>query len=75
MAEVIPAPMAQAIKVQLTPLRFGRPKLKFEAPQVVLTFNSVRKRWTSSITWRPEVLIAPTGITKGSTTTSEAGIP
>ena len=45
------------------------------APQVVFTFSSVTRRRSSANTWRPAVPIAPIGITSGSTTMSEAGMP
>ena len=40
-AEVMPAPIIIGRKEALSPRRFGRPKEKFEAPQVVLTLSSV----------------------------------
>ena len=75
MADVIPAPMAIAMNAGFRPCRFGRPKLMLEAPQVVLTFNSVRRRRIRLMTCTPASAIAPTGITNGSTTTSQAGMP
>ena len=57
------------------PLRCGRPKLTFDAPQVVLTSSSVRSRRTRRITCTPVWLMAPIGITSGSTTMSQAGMP
>src|SRR5690606_26856903 len=45
-AEVMPAPISMERKAALRPCRFGSPKLKFEAPQVVLTFSSSRSRRT-----------------------------
>ena len=47
----------------------------FEAPQVVFTPNSSRRRRTNVNTCIPALPIAPTGITSGSTTISWAGIP
>ncbi|EKD59635.1 MAG: hypothetical protein ACD_54C01226G0001 [uncultured bacterium] len=47
----------------------------FEAPQVVLTPSSSRRRRTSANTCWPAEPIAPTGITSGSTTMSCAGMP
>jgi len=43
-AEVIPAPIAMLRKVALMPSRAGRPKLTFEAPQVVFTLSSFFSR-------------------------------
>ena len=43
-ADVIPAPIAIARNVPVTWCRLGRPKLTFEAPQIVLTFSSSRSR-------------------------------
>ena len=57
------------------PWRFGRPKEMFEAPQVVLTPSSSRRRRTSVKTWWPAVAMAPIGMTSGSTTMSWAGMP
>ena len=74
-ADVMPDAMAMVRKPLLMPSRAGRPKLMFEAPQVVLTLSSSRRRLTSRITCTPAWLIAPIGITSGSTTTSEAGMP
>ena len=59
----------------LRPVRFGSPKLTFEAPQVVLTRSSSCSRRSSRNTWRPAVPIAPIGITSGSTTTSSRRMP
>ena len=36
-ADVSPAPIAIARKAAFSPVRFGRPKLTFDAPQVVFT--------------------------------------
>ena len=75
MAEVMPAPITMARKLELSPCRFGRPKLMLEAPQVVLTFSSVRRRrirWNTALPAWPS---APIGITSGSTTMSECGMP
>src|SRR5688572_3995217 len=74
-AEVRPEAIAMVRKALLMPPRFGRPKLTLEAPQVVLTFSSSCSRRTSRMTWAPAWLIAPIGITSGSTTTSLAGMP
>ena len=74
-AEVRPEAIAMVRKALLMPPRFGRPKLTLEAPQVVLTFSSSCSRRTSRITWTPAWLIAPIGITSGSTTMSLAGMP
>ena len=74
-AEVIPDAMAMGRNAALIPSRFGRPKLTFDAPQVELTLSSSRKRPTSANTWRPAVAIAPIGMTSGSTTMSDAGMP
>ena len=71
----MPAVIAIGKKALLIPCRFGRPKEMLEAPQVVFTPNSSRKRRTSVKTCRPAVPIAPMGITSGSTTISCAGIP
>src|SRR5688572_3671348 len=67
-AEVRPEAIAMVRKALLMPPRFGRPKLTVEAPQVVLTFSSSCSRRTSRMTWAPAWLIAPIGITSGSTT-------
>ena len=75
MAEVMPAPMAMVRKAAFTPLRFGRPKLMLEAPQVVFTRSSSRKRRTRRMAWTPAWPTAPMGITKGSTTRSSLGMP
>ena len=69
MADVMPAPMAMVRNAPLMPLRLGRPKLILDAPQVVLTFSSSRSRLTMCMTCLPAILIAPIGITRGSTTT------
>ncbi len=74
-AEVIPDPIAIVRNAALMPLRFGSPKLTFDAPQEVLTLSSVRNRCTKRITCTPAWLIAPIGITSGSTTTSQDGMP
>ena len=55
--------------------RLGRPKLMFEAPQVVLTPSSSRSRRTIRKTCWPAVGIAPIGMTSGSTMTSSRGMP
>ena len=75
MADVIPAVMAALMNAALSPFLFGNPKLRFDAPHVVFTRSSLRSRRTSSSTWRPASLIAPIGITSGSTTTSLTGMP
>ena len=75
MADVMPWLMAIARKVPVTACRFGRPKLTLDAPQVVLTRSSSRSRRTSRNTCWPAVPMAPMGITRGSTTTSDEGIP
>ena len=75
MAEVMPEAIAMVRNALLMPSRAGRPKLMFEAPQVVLTLSSSRNRLTSRMTCTPAWLIAPIGITSGSTTTSLAGMP
>ena len=46
-----------------------------DAPQVVLTSSSLRRRRIRSRAWAPAPGIAPAGITSGSTTTSQAGMP
>ena len=74
-AEVIPLAIAIGRKAALIPSRCGSPKLTLEAPQIELTLSSSRSRRTSAKTWRPAVDIAPIGMTSGSTTMSEAGIP
>jgi len=75
MAEVMPAPISMERKEALRPCRLGSPKLKLEAPQVVLTFSSSRKRRIRWNTLRPAWFKAPTGMTSGSTTMSEWGMP
>ena len=75
MADVIPDAMAMARNAPLIPLRFGRPKEMFEAPQVVFTPSSSCSRRTSAKTCRPAPPMAPMGMTSGSTTMSEAGMP
>ena len=75
MAEVMPLAMAIGRNAALIPSRLGRPKLTFEAPQVVLTLSSSRRRRTSWKTWRPACDSAPMGMTSGSTMMSEAGMP
>ena len=67
---IMPAPIAIVRKAELMPLRLGKPKLTLDAPQVVFTLSSSRRRRTNAITCTPAVLIAPMGITSGSTTTS-----
>ena len=74
-AEVRPDAIAIVRNALLMPSRFGRPKLMFDAPHVVLTFSSPCRRRRSRITWTPPWLIAPIGITSGSTTMSLAGMP
>ena len=74
-AEVIPAAIAIGRKAALMPSRFGSPKLTFEAPQVVLTLSSSRRRRTSAKTCWPAWASAPIGMTSGSTTMSERGMP
>ena len=44
MADVIPAPIAILRKAAFNPCLLGKPKLTFDAPQVVLTFSSSRRR-------------------------------
>jgi hypothetical protein len=53
MAEVKPAPIAMARNDEFNPLRFGNPKLKFDAPHVVLTPNSSRRRRMIDKAWHP----------------------
>ena len=74
-AEVSPEAIAIGRKAAFSPGRFGRPKLTFDAPHVVFTPSSSRRRRTSRNTWRPAVPIAPIGITSGSTTTSSRRMP
>ena len=74
-ALVMPEAIAIGRKAALMPWRFGRPKEMFEAPQVVLTPSSSRRRRTRAKTCRPAVAIAPIGMTSGSTTMSCAGMP
>ena len=74
-AEVMPLAIAIGRNAALMPSRLGRPKLTFDAPQVVLTPSSSRRRRTSVKTWRPASARAPMGMTSGSTTMSEAGMP
>ncbi len=74
-AEVIPAPIAMERKVALMPSRAGRPKLTFEAPQVVLTLSSFFRRPSRRNTCTPAWLMAPIGMTSGSTTMSLTGMP
>ena len=62
-------------KAALMPWRLGRPKEMLEAPQVVLTPSSSRRRRTRAKTCRPAVAMAPIGMTSGSTTMSWAGMP
>ncbi len=75
LADVMPAPIAMDTKAALSPLRLGSPKLMFEAPHAVLTPSSSRSRRTMRKTAAPARLIAPIGMTSGSTTTSLAGMP
>ena len=74
-ADVSPEAIAIVKNTAFTPLRFGKPKLTFDAPQVVLTFSSSWSLLTKLITCFPAELTAPIGITNGSTTISEYGIP
>ena len=74
-AEVMPAPMAMVRKAALRRCRLGRPKLMFEAPQVVLHPNSSRMRRMIANAWRPAPPMAPIGMTSGSITTSWWGMP
>ena len=74
-AEVSPAAIAIVKNAAFTPSRLGKPKLTFDAPQVVLTLSSFCKRRTKVITCLTAVLMAPIGITRGSTTISELGMP
>src|SRR5690606_23487013 len=74
-ADVRPAPIAIARKAALMPARLGRPKLMLEAPHVVFTCSSSRRRRIRWSTWRPAVGTAPMGMTRGSTTTSWRGMP
>ncbi|MBI3648279.1 MAG: hypothetical protein HY240_05985 [Actinobacteria bacterium] len=74
-AEVSPLAIAIARNAPFSPPRCGSPKDTFEAPHVVFTPSSSRRRRTRANTCRPAVPIAPIGITSGSTTTSEAGMP
>ena len=55
--------------------RFGSPKLTFEAPHVVLTPSSSLSRRSRWKTCWPAWLSAPIGMTSGSTTMSERGMP
>ena len=71
----IPDAIAIGRKLAFIACRFGNPKDMFEAPHVVLTLSSSLKRRTSLKTCLPAVAIAPMGITKGSTTISEEGMP
>ena len=57
------------------PWELPRPKLTFDAPQVVLTCSSSRSRRTRCMTCLPAALTAPIGMTSGSTTTSSRGMP
>ena len=52
-AEVMPAPIAIDRKAAFMPCRLGRPKLKLEAPQEVLTLSSSRSRRIRWKTARP----------------------
>ena len=74
-ADVMPAPMTMGMKPALMPWRCGRPNEMFEAPQVVFTPSSSRRRRTRVKTCCPADPMAPTGITSGSTTMSCAGMP
>src|SRR6188472_1362646 len=74
-AEVSPDAIAMGRNAALRPVRFGSPKLTFEAPHVELTRSSSRSRPRRRKTWRPAVPIAPIGITRGSTTTSSREMP
>ena len=74
-ADVIPAPMAMARNVPVTTCRLGRPKLMFDAPQVVFTLSSSRSRRIRLNACWPAWPRAPIGITSGSTTTSADGMP
>jgi len=69
-AEVSPEAIAIVRNALLMPSRFGKPKLTFDAPQVVFTFNSSRRRRTRRNTCCPAVPMAPIGMTRGSTTMS-----
>src|SRR5205807_6818040 len=74
-AEVSPAPIAMVRKVALMPSRAGRPKLTLDAPQVVFTRSSFLRRRSRCMTCTPAWLMAPIGMTSGSTTMSLAGMP
>ena len=75
MADVMPWLIDMARNVPVTACRLGSPKLTLDAPQVVLTLSSSRRRRTSVKTCWPADPMAPIGMTRGSTTTSAAGIP
>ncbi len=74
-AEVMPAPAAMARNVALSACRLGRPNEMFEAPQVVFTPSSSRRRRIRRSAAAPAEPSAPTGMTSGSTTTSAVGMP
>ena len=74
-ADVIPATIAIGKNALLIPCRFGSPKEILDAPHVVFTPSSSRRRRTSVNTCKPALPMAPTGITSGSTTMSCAGMP
>ena len=71
----MPEAIAIARNVPVIMLRCGRPKLTFDAPHVVFTCSSSRRRPRSLNTCWPAVPIAPIGITSGSTTMSDGGMP
>ena len=70
-----PGAIAMVRNAALMPSRFGSPKLMFEAPQEVFTLSSVAQAVDQPHHLHPGLLIAPIGITSGSTTTSLAGMP
>ena len=74
-AEVMPARLAMERKAAFRPWRLGRPKLTFDAPQVLLTLSSSfsrRSRWKADLPALPK---APIGMTRGSTTMSLGLMP
>src|SRR5439155_5701900 len=75
MAEVMPAVAAMERNVAEGSCRCGRPNATFDAPHVVFTPSSSRRGRTGRKTCWPAVPIAPTGMTRGSTTTSSRPMP
>jgi 5-methyltetrahydrofolate--homocysteine methyltransferase len=67
--------LIRRLREEFKPCLLGNPKEIFDAPQVVLTFNSSLNLLINLNTPIPAELIAPTGITRGSTTTSWRFIP